>query len=98
MLMELKATILMSGIGTLKRKQIVCVSMERKDFLALSKGLRKTVDGVYIDDMEKVINGKLTTGDRIVAVNGRSLEVCNLEKANYKMKNSGHLVNIILIR
>ena len=86
------------GVGTLKRKQIVCVSMQRKDVLALAIVLRKTDDGVFVDSMEKVINSKLITGDKIVAVNGRSLEGCSLEKANYILTSSGHLVNLILKR
>jgi len=96
------------GTTTLKRRRlisvtpetnkIVCVSMNRKEVLANNIVLRKTEDGMFIDTLADKSKNKLMPGDRIVAVNGRTLGDCSLEKAYFILANSDHLLNFILSR
>ena len=41
---------------------------------------------------------KFVAGDRLLAVNGRSLENCSLDKAEHLIEASGHFVNFIISR
>jgi len=80
----------------LKERRIVCLAIPRKEMLTYD--ICKTDSGIFAKCLEKHKNPKLLSGDRIVAVNGRSLEGCSLEKANFLLGNTGHLVNLILSR
>ena len=96
------------GTTTLKRRRlisvtptshkIVCVSMNRKEVLASKIILRKSEDGLFIDSTANTGKNKLLAGDRVVAVNGRPLDDCSLDKAYFIMLNSDHLLNFILSR
>jgi len=96
------------GTTTLKRRRlisvtpntnkIVCVSINREEFLAQKIILRKSEAGLFIDTMGDRGRGKLMSGDRIVAVNGRALDDCSLEKAYFILLTSDHLMNFILSR
>jgi len=79
-----------------KERKIVCLALPRKEMLTYD--ICKTDSGIFAKSLEKHKNPKLLEGDRIVAVNGRSLEGCSLEKANFLLANTGHLVNLILSR
>ena len=81
---------------TTKERKIVCLALPRKEMLTYD--VCKTDAGIYVRLIGKHDSPKLMNGDRIVAVNGRSLEGCSLEKANFLLGNSGHLVNLILSR
>ena len=41
---------------------------------------------------------KFVPGDRVLAVNGLSLENCSLDKAEHLIEASGHFVNFIISR
>ena len=97
------------GTTTLKRKltnnfesdtakKIACVSMSKLEYLSLNISLRKSDEGVFIDETDNRMKRKLQRGDKIVAVNGKILENCSLEKSKFVIANSGHLLNFILQR
>ena len=97
------------GTTTLKRKltnnfetdtakKIACVSMSKLEYLSLNINLRKSDEGVFIDETNNRMKKKLQRGDKIVAVNGKILENCSLEKSKFVIANSGHLLNFILQR
>ena len=97
------------GTTTLKRKltnnfesdsakKIACVSMSKLEYFSLNVSLRKTDEGVFIDETNNRLKRKLQRGDKIVAVNGKMMENCSLEKSKFVIANSGHLLNFILQR
>ena len=97
------------GTTTLKRKltnnfesdsakKIACVSMSKLEYFSLNVSLRKTDEGVFIDETNNRLKKKLQRGDKIVAVNGKMMENCSLEKSKFVIANSGHLLNFILQR
>ena len=97
------------GTTTLKRKltnnfecepakKIACVSMSKLEYISLNLTLTKSDQGVFIEETDKSVKRKLQRGDKIVAVNGKMLENCSLEKSKFVIANSGHLLNFILQR
>ena len=97
------------GTTTLKRKltnnfesdtakKIACVSMSKLEYFSLNISLRKSDEGVFIDETNNRMNRKLQRGDKIVAVNGKMMENCSLQKSQFVIANSGHLLNFILQR
>ena len=97
------------GTTTLKRKmtnnfetepskKIACVSMTKMEFLSLKVSFNKSEENIFIDQVYNQTKKKLIKGDKVVAVNGKTLENCSLEKANFIIANSGHLLNFILQR
>ena len=97
------------GTTTLKRKmtnnfeseqskKIVCVSLSKMEYLSLKVGLTKSEDNITIEKLINQPKKKLLIGDKIIAVNGKTLENISLEKANFIISNSGHLLNFILQR
>ena len=97
------------GTTTLKRKmtnnfetepakKIACVSLTKMEFLSLKVNFCKTEENIFIDQISNQAKKKLLKGDKVVAVNGKTLENVSLEKANFIIANSGHLLNFILQR
>ena len=96
------------GTSTLKRKitpnieaepkRIVCVSMSKMEYLALKIKLCKKEESLFVDSLQNQMRKKMLIGDKIIAVNGKTLEGCSLEKTNFIISNSGHLLNFILQR
>ena len=101
------------GTSTLKRKRsnnnevggqeaskkIVCVSMSKMELLSLKMEMTRREENIFIDSiLFQQSKKKLLIGDKIIAVNGKTLEKCSLEKANFIVANAGHLINFILQR
>ena len=102
-------TMVTMGTTTLKRKltnnfesdtakKIACVSMSKLEYFSLNISLRKSDEGLFIDETNNRMNRKLQRGDKIVAVNGKMMENCSLQKSQFVIANSGHLLNFILQR
>ena len=89
---------LTSSLESEPAKKIACVSMSKLEYMSLSVSLGKTDQGVFIDETNCKGKRKLQRGDKIVAVNGKMLENCSLEKSKFIIANSGHLLNFILQR
>ena len=76
-------------------RRIVCLCLSRAEVEEAAMQVEKSEAGLEIVE---AIGGKLVPGDRLVAVNGRSMEGAGVERANYLIHNSGHLLNFILSR
>ena len=70
----------------------------KMEFLSLKVSFNKSEENIFIDQVSNQTKKKLIKGDKVVAVNGKTLENCSLEKANFIIANSGHLLNFILQR
>ena len=79
-------------------KKIACVSLTKMEFLSLKVNFCETKENIFIDQISNQAKKKLLKGDKVVAVNGKTLENVSLEKANFIVANSGHLLNFILQR
>ena len=90
-------TLLQSNSSQLEKK-IVCITLSRAEYLSLNLVLRRRYEGVFIESTEHATTCKVFPGDRVVAVNGTSLEGCSLERAYFLFNSSQHLVNIIVSR
>ena len=85
---------------TVAERQIVPVTVS-KDFQG-RLGLKVTglSSGIYVDDFDNLssdrMEGTFKKGDRIVAINGRSLENVKYETALELMRNSGPNVQFLV--
>ena len=86
---------------TVAERQIVPVTVS-KDFQG-RLGLKVTglSSGIYVDDFDNLrstdrMEGTFKKGDRIVAINGRSLENVKYETALELMRNSGKNVQFLV--
>ena len=79
-------------------KKIVCVSMSKMEYLAMKMVLRRREESIYVDKIVHQSMKKIFPGDKIIAVNGKTLENTSIEKSTFLIANSGHLLNFILQR
>ena len=93
------------GTTTLRRRRlisstnkIVCVSMSQRDFASHALVLGHRDEGIFIADILESDKAKLIVGDRIVAVNGNTLDCCSLQQAYHLLESSGSLINLIISR
>ena len=76
-------------------RRIVCICLSRAEVEEAKLRMEKTESGLEITD---AMGGKLVAGDRLVAVNGRSMEGAGVERATFLLHNSGNLLNFIISR
>ena len=76
-------------------RRIVCICLSRNEVEEATMKIEKTEVGLEILEAS---GGKLVPGDRLVAVNGRSMEGAGVERAGFLLHNSGHLLNFIISR
>jgi len=76
-------------------RRIVCICLSRTEVEEAKLRMEKTESGLEIID---AMGGKLVAGDRLVAVNGRSMEGAGVERATFLLHNSGNLLNFIISR
>ena len=79
-------------------KKIVCVSMSKMEYLAMNMVLCKKEESIHVDQIVQQSKKKIFPGDKIIAVNGKTLENTSIEKSSFLIANSGHLLNFILQR
>ena len=79
-------------------KKIVCVSMSKMEYLAMNMVLCKREESIHVDQIVHQSKKKIFPGDKIIAVNGKTLENTSIEKSSFLIANSGHLLNFILQR
>ena len=82
------------NVSTVPRR-IVCLCLNRIEVEDARMRMEKTDSGLEIVD---AAGGKLVPGDRLVAVNGRSMEGAGVERATFLLHNSGNLLNFIISR
>ena len=82
------------NVSTVPRR-IVCLCRNRIEVEDAKMRMEKTEAGLEIVD---AAGGKLVPGDRLVAVNGRSMEGAGVERAAFLLHNSGNLLNFIISR
>ena len=79
-------------------KKIVCVSMSKMEYLATKMVLCKKEESIYVEKIVQQSKRKIFPGDKIIAVNGKTLENTSIDKSSFLIANSGHLLNFILQR
>ena len=80
-------------------RKIFYTTALRSDFQYFGVSLKVLQSSLYVESVGmQEDNCKFVTGDRILAINGISLENCNMEKADSLLENSGHFVNFIISR
>ena len=79
-------------------KKIVCVSMSKMEYLAMKMVLCKKEESIHVDKIVQQSKRKIFPGDKIIAVNGKTLENTSIDKSSFLIANSGHLLNFILQR
>ena len=88
----------MNPIPTEERKIFYTTAL-KTDFAYFGIRLKLNSIGVYVDNIERNnINCKFHLGDRLLAINGISLENCRMEKAEHLLEISGQFVNFIISR
>ena len=81
--------------GAIIPRRIVCLCLSRAEVEEANMRMEKVEDGL---EVVEVGGGKLVAGDRLVAVNGRSMEGAGVDRAAFLLNNSGDLLNFILSR
>ena len=76
-------------------RRIVCLCLSRAEVEKANMRLEKGEAGLEVLEAG---GGKLVAGDRLVAVNGRSMEGAGVDRAAFLLNNSGDLLNFILSR
>ena len=84
--------------NNISSKKIVCVSMSKMEYLAMNMVLCKREESIHVEKIVQQSKKKIFPGDKIIAVNGKTLEDTSIEKSNFLIANSGHLLNFILQR
>jgi len=79
-------------------RKIFYTTALRSDFTYFGIKLLASSGGVYIETVALRDNCKFLPGDRILAINGMSLENCGLDKAEHLLEASGQFVNFIISR
>ena len=81
--------------GAIVPRRIVCLCLSRAEVEEANMRLEKVEAGLEVVEAG---GGKLVAGDRLVAVNGRSMEGAGVDRAAFLLNNSGDLLNFILSR
>ena len=85
---------------TLPERQIVSVTILKGEGGKLGLKITGDSSGIYIDDFDEAIvrmeGNRLKKGDRLVAVNGRSLENVSYANAIDLIKKSGESVHLLV--
>ena len=80
-------------------RKIFYTTALKSDFQYFAVNLKVLQSALYVENVGKAeANCKFVGGDRILAINGISLENCTMEKADYLLEHSGHFVNFIISR
>ena len=79
-------------------RQIVPVTVTKGENGRLGLKVTGLSSGIYVDDFDLTVKmeGRFKKGDRIVAINGRSLENVKYENALELMRNSGNAVQFLV--
>ena len=85
---------------TSSERKIFYTTGLKTDFSFYNISLKSSPEAaVFIDNIEKLDNNcKFRVGDRLLAINGISLENCALDKVEFLLENAGHFVNFIISR
>ena len=81
--------------GAVVPRRIVCLCLSRAEMEEANMRMEKVEAGLEVVEAG---GGKLVAGDRLVAVNGRSMEGAGVDRAAFLLNNSGDLLNFILSR
>ena len=80
-------------------RKIFYTTALKSDFQFFAVTLKVLQSALYVESVGKAeANCKFVGGDRILAINGISLENCTMEKADYLLEHSGNFVNFIISR
>ena len=81
-------------------RHIINVTMEKDSLGRLGIKISGTPSGIYVDkideDVARIVMGHMKLGDRIIAVNNRSLENVNYYTALDIIRSSGHTINFLV--
>ena len=81
-------------------RHIINVVMEKDNLERLGIKISGTPSGIYVDnidgDVARINSGHMKIGDRIIAVNNRSLENVNYYTALDIIRGAGHSINFLV--
>lgn len=89
----------MESENTEPERQIVSVILTKDNHGRLGLKIAGTPSGIYVEEIDRrvaIVNGDLRCGDRIVAINGRSLENVAYSGALELIKKSGNNVKMLV--
>jgi hypothetical protein len=81
--------------GAVVPRRIVCLCLSRAEVEEANMRMEKLEAGL---EVVEAVGGKLVACDRLLAVNGRSMEGAGVDRAAFLLNNSGDLLNFILSR